>query len=444
MSINGLQSPIEFETIDQVKAYLSGVPMYATHGPIAANFTLDPIRAFLAHAGQPQHAYPTIHVAGTNGKGTTCHMLASSLQEAGLRTGLFTSPHLIRFNERVQVDAQEIPDEALLAFFREHWHWIRRHRLSFFELSTAIAFWYFRERKVDVAVIETGLGGRLDATNTMSPLLTIITTVGLDHTDVLGPTITDIAREKAGIARPGTPMILGEMPEQARTQIHRTAGEVGALLHSAPESRVCLKSVEGERVFQLDWKGQALSISARNRPSIDVRNLSIVATALEYLNTFKPEWTITASHLRDGVERMTERFRIHGHFQKLHLVRPDLPAQWYFDGAHNPQALQILRAQLQDIAPLEEWTLICSLMRDKMTDDTLGLLSGFRRHLFYPNHSSRSATWEELAVKTDRFEKLVSMQEAQNRFASELVIFTGSFYFYDVIMSRGHSIPPPT
>ena len=177
------------------------------------DFSLDAIRILCEKLGNPQNSYPIIHVAGTKGKGSVCTMLASALQNAGLKTGLYTSPHLIRFNERIQVNGRMITDEEIIALLNHMEKPIESmEEVSSFDVMTAMAFEYFKEQKVDAAIIETGLGGRLDSTNIVSPVLSIITSISKDHTDFLGDTIEKIAAEKAGIIKPNIPVICGCQP----------------------------------------------------------------------------------------------------------------------------------------------------------------------------------------------------------------------------------------
>ena len=191
-----------FNSINDVYKWLNEIPMFGKTGASAANFSLRSIRRFCAELGNPQDTYPTIHVAGTNGKGTTCQMLASVCQSAGYKTGLYTSPHLLDYRERFRVNAAQITEQDLLRFFRRFDELLKRYSLTYFEISTAIAFWFFEQQKVDIAIIETGLGGRLDATNIITPEVSVITSVGLDHTDILGDSLGKIAKEKGGIIKP--------------------------------------------------------------------------------------------------------------------------------------------------------------------------------------------------------------------------------------------------
>lgn len=204
------------KTIDEALDLIYSFVDYSmTHAKDISNdvFTLDSVRSLTKKLGNPQNAYPVIHVAGTKGKGSVCAMLASALKNAGFKTGLYTSPHLIRFNERIMVDGTMISDEEIIDLTNRITSNIGvEDHVSTFEFTTTLAFEYFREKNVDIAVIETGLGGRLDATNIVKPVLTIITSISMDHVNFLGDTIEKIAYEKAGIIKPNIPVICGCQP----------------------------------------------------------------------------------------------------------------------------------------------------------------------------------------------------------------------------------------
>ncbi|MGK7389609.1 MAG: bifunctional folylpolyglutamate synthase/dihydrofolate synthase, partial [Candidatus Cyclobacteriaceae bacterium M2_1C_046] len=191
-----------FNSIESVNSYLESIPKFQTSGKSAANFDLDHFKKFCNELGNPESKYPTIHVAGTNGKGSTCQILASIYQRAGYRVGMYTSPHLLNFSERFKINGIEISDAKLVEFFNAFESQLKKNGLSYFEISTAIAFWYFASQQVDLAIIEVGLGGRLDATNIIKPEVSVITNISLDHTDILGDSVNEIAREKAGIIKP--------------------------------------------------------------------------------------------------------------------------------------------------------------------------------------------------------------------------------------------------
>src|SRR5690625_2962692 len=191
----------------------SQLPMYQRQGKTAFKKNLDNILALSEHLDHPEKKFKSIHIAGTNGKGSVSNMLASIFQEAGYKVGLHTSPHLKDFRERIRINGDKIPESFVTEFIHSHKAFFEKHQLSFFEMTIGMTFEYFAKEKVDIAIIETGLGGRLDSTNIISPELSIITNIGLDHTNILGDNLIKIAEEKAGIIKPKTPVVIGEKNE---------------------------------------------------------------------------------------------------------------------------------------------------------------------------------------------------------------------------------------
>ena len=195
------------QTIDYLYA---SQPAFHLVGASAYKPGLDNTYRLMAHLGNPHERLRAVHVAGTNGKGSTSHLLAAALQAQGYKVGLFTSPHLVDFRERIRISGETIPEETVVQFVADHRAFLDELRPSFFETTMALAFWYFAQQQVDIAVVEVGLGGRLDSTNILTPLLSVITNIGIDHTEFLGDTLTQIAGEKAGIMKPHVPCVIGE------------------------------------------------------------------------------------------------------------------------------------------------------------------------------------------------------------------------------------------
>ena len=228
-----------------IELLYNSLPVFQHMGPGAYKPGLDTSRRLDDMAGNPHRDYLTIHVAGTNGKGSTAHTLAAILQSAGYRTGLYTSPHIYDFRERIRVDGEMIEEQAVVDFV-ERWIEARDNNPdispSFFELTSTMAFEYFARKKVDVAVIETGLGGRLDSTNIITPILGIITNISLDHTSLLGDTRAQIAREKAGIIKPGVPVVIGERDDETEPVFREAASAAGAEIYFAKPIEGCVES----------------------------------------------------------------------------------------------------------------------------------------------------------------------------------------------------------
>ena len=399
----------EFKTVEEVYEALEAIPMFSDRGKSAANFDLDRMQNLCAKLGNPQDDFLSIHVAGTNGKGTTCRMLASVYQSAGYKTGLFTSPHLTDFRERITVDSEWIPGDALLRFFQTHGHVIEELKPTYFELATAIGFWYFREEAVSVAVIETGLGGRLDATNIIRPIASVITSVGMDHTDLLGNTIEEIAREKAGIIKSEIPVVVGNLGEEAFSEVEKKAADNISTLIKATEPPV--------------------EMDPENQPLAARLNGGIVKAVVQLLNDKLP---VSADQMAVGFRKWMGRFPKGTSFRRVH---PEY--RWYFDGAHNTDALKLLKQQLIEIAPLSEWTLVFGMMRDKLTPEVAKELSEVGSVYYYPLKLRRAATENEvkkLMPETMILKSRKSLAESWvQKNKSELVIFGGSFYFYKTL-----------
>lgn len=412
----------QFKSIDDVCSYLNSIPMFGKVGVAAANFSLDNMISFCKLMGNPEHSFRSVHVAGTNGKGTTCQMLASVFQQAGYKTGLYTSPHLISFNERIRVNAKEISDIDLLRFFQEMEGYLKGNPLTYFELSTCIAFWYFSKEEVDIAIIETGLGGRLDATNVIVPEVSIITSIGLDHTDILGDTIEKIAAEKGGIIKTGRPVVCGEIPVAAVDVIKAIADEqkspfhrIGAWLHDDITQR-----------FVSENHPDSLSVSSKNRKNIDRFNVATAYTAVHLMNKTYP---VSDQDFVTGIEITDKYYPNHAHFQKIH---PDY--EWYFDGAHNAEASALLVEELKKRANPGKWTVVLSYMKDKATPNVLNVWNIFPNKCYYEQESERAASFQQIENALQNCVKIDHPADLLNELKTELVIFTGSFYFYSIVM----------
>ncbi len=222
--LSAFSSPLSAyqETLDFL---FNSLPAYHRIGAAAYKADLGNTEAMMDHLGHPEHAFRSIHVAGTNGKGSVSHFLASILQEAGYKVGLYTSPHLVDFRERIRINGEMIPQEAVTAFVDANRSFFIEQQLSFFEMTVGLAFDHFRNERVDIAVIEVGMGGRLDSTNVITPLLSVITNIGLDHTQFLGDTLEKIAVEKAGIIKPGVPVVVGRTQPETQPVFERIAAQ---------------------------------------------------------------------------------------------------------------------------------------------------------------------------------------------------------------------------
>ena len=318
---------------------------------------LERITRLLSALGNPQHAFAAVHLVGTNGKGSTASFLSSMLSAGGYRTGLFTSPHLISFTERIRIDGAEI-EEACVARLAERVMAAAPEETTFFEIVTALAALYFAEKGVQIAVFEAGMGGRLDATNALNGVLCLLTPVSLDHTDYLGSSIAEIAAEKAGIAKPGTPMVSARQHPEAARVIARHAGEIGSPLYLCGEG------------FDAFWQDQALSYRGISltldciRPGLSglyqSGNAALALAGAELLSG--AGFPVRQQALANGLQKASWPGRM-----ELFPGRPRL----LLDGAHNQAGALALAEALSEI-PRDRLLLVTGVMGDK---DLTGILS---------------------------------------------------------------------
>ena len=332
------------ETVDWLFQQL---PMYQQLGNKAYKTDLTNILALSEHLDNPHKHFKTIHVAGTNGKGSVSHMLASVLQEAGFRVGLYTSPHLKDFRERIKIDGIDITQAAVVEFVHENEDFFRAHQLSFFEMTVGLAFQYFAREKVDVAVIEVGLGGRLDSTNIITPEVSVITNIGLDHTQILGESLAEIAAEKAGIIKEGVPVVIGEKHSETLPVFKKIAA-----LRNAP------------LFLSEDYKGKNLESDLKGY--YQKKNIRTVLMALETLK--QAQWNIPAEATEEGIGNVVWNTGLRGRWEVLRQ-EPKVIC----DTAHNKEGLEYAMAQLQD-EDFEKLHLVFGVVNDKDLKAVLPLL----------------------------------------------------------------------
>lgn len=383
------------QTIDYL---FNALPSFQDVGADAYKPGLERITDFCRHLGNPQRNYYTIHVAGTNGKGSVSHILASVLHEAGYRVGLFTSPHLKDFRERIRVDGEMIPKQKVVNFVDKNRSKMEELGLSFFEMTAAMAFDYFAYSDVEVAVIETGLGGRLDATNIITPILSVITNIGLEHTDLLGDTIAKIAREKAGIIKKSVPVVIGEESEEYNAVVEERAAELKSQVvyaqrafecvsHNATASgrHVVLKRVNDDHIFdlQVDLGG-----------SYQYKNLITATAAIDFLHESSP-LTISRRAFVEGVATVVESTALAGRWQVIG-EKPIVVV----DTGHNAHGIA---AMCEDLNLLSQRVgqLICvvGLSKEKDVGAILAALPRNARYIFTQAASERAASADMLAQK---------------------------------------------
>lgn len=284
------------ETLEWMFAQL---PMYQKIGGAAYKKDLQATLKLMDYLNHPENGFKSIHIAGTNGKGSVSHMLASVFQEAGYKTGLYTSPHLKDFRERIKINGKMISEDAVTNFINSHASFLHANQLSFFEMTVGMAFEYFRNEKVDIAIIETGMGGRLDSTNVIKPEVSVITNIGLDHTQFLGNSRSEIAAEKAGIIKYKKPVVIGEKNEETLPVFIKIAQEKEATLIIAEDD----ESFQKEEVI-LDLKGD-----------YQQKNLKTVLSAIKVLQD--SNWKLNQTDILTGLANVVKNTGLSGRWQEL-------------------------------------------------------------------------------------------------------------------------------
>ncbi|WP_299051390.1 folylpolyglutamate synthase/dihydrofolate synthase family protein [uncultured Polaribacter sp.] len=354
------------ETLQWMFAQL---PMYQREGKAAFKKDLTNILALSKALDFPEKKFKSIHVGGTNGKGSTSHMLASILQEAGYKVGLYTSPHLKNFTERIRINGQEIPNHKVTAFITKHKQFLEQQGLSFFEMTVGLAFDYFASEGVDVAVVEVGLGGRLDSTNIITPELSVITNIGLDHTDMLGETLPEIAFEKAGIIKNNISVVVGERQPEVQKIFANKAQETFSELFYASD-------VIGQ--YKTDLLG-----------NYQIKNAKTAALAAEKLHRFK----IDHNHIKEGLLHVVRNTNLKGRWQ----IIQDSP-KVICDTAHNKEGLEIVLNQLKKEF-YQKLHIVLGMVSDKKLDTVLPLFPENAQYYFCSPAISRGLPEQELREK---------------------------------------------
>jgi len=395
------------------------------------SFGIDRMRLFVEELGHPERQYPVIHIAGTNGKGSTAAMMASILRESGKRTGLYTSPHLIRLGERVQVDGEHLQEREIVAYTRELRPIAealgRRGpdlHPTFFEFMTAMAFLQFARKGCDAAVIEVGLGGRLDATNVVQPEVTAITSIGLDHCELLGHTPALIAAEKAGIVKPGRPVVMGRLPPEAEAVVRAVARERGSALRSVRElfgsdlAGYPHTNLEGD--YQR-WNAATATLLARELPA---------------------SWGVT----EDAVRRGLSRVQWPGRWQRVTLGSRRL----ILDASHNPEGAEVLETNLRRLVEEEgkRPVVVTGALGVARASALLRTVAEFAAeiHLVVPQQA-RACSFAELeslippgyaggVFRRDLASLFPDPETCRAGRGDEVVVVTGSIYLLGEVMTR--------
>ena len=385
---------------EAISFLFSSLPMYQRVGKAAYKSTLDTTLVLDEYFGHPHSQFNSIHIAGTNGKGSVAHMLAAVCQSAGLKTGLYTSPHLKDFRERIRVDGKMIPENAVTRFVNGHSDILDRIKPSFFEMTVAMAFDHFASEKVDIAIVEVGMGGRLDSTNIIRPLISLITNIGMDHSQYLGDTLYKIAIEKAGIFKKGIPVIIGEKQEAVKIVFEKKAGELGCDLYIASdEYRVeyALQSIDEKQQMQIyqqdeSW-GEPLEVDLLG--IYQQKNVVPVLKAIELLNGMG--YSITEKDLRTGMGGIVSLTGLRGRWEILgHNPRI------VCDTAHNAEGMGEVVRQIHQ-TPYKTLHIVLGMVNDKDPGKLLSALPVEAKYYFTEASIPRAMDREELATEAMKY-----------------------------------------
>ena len=331
----------------------SQLPMYQHQGKVAYKADLSNTTALANHLSHPENKFKSVHVAGTNGKGSTSHMIASVLQEAGYKVGLYTSPHLKDFRERIKVNGESVDEDFVVQFIEGNRSFFESHTLSFFEMTVGMAFQYFSKQNVDIAVIEVGLGGRLDSTNIVTPEVSVITNIGFDHMQFLGDTLEKIAKEKSGIIKPGVPVVIGETQSETSPTFNALAEKNNADIIFADQ--------KPKTSYVSDLKG-----------SYQVKNINTAVQTLYLLR--QKGYTISDKALEYGLSHVVKNTGLLGRWQVI-LKRPLVIC----DTAHNESGLTYVMKQLQTLE-FENLHIVLGAVKDK---DLNSIINLFPKEAYY-------------------------------------------------------------
>ena len=412
-------------TYSEAIEYLySSRPPFHQVGAEAYKPGLENTLRLMAQVGNPHLHLKAIHVAGTNGKGSTSHLIAAALQAAGYKVGLFTSPHLVSLTERIRINGQPIPEDEVAAFVEQHKAFLDEVQPSFFETMTAIGFAYFVQEQVDIAVVEVGLGGRLDSTNVLTPILSVITNIGLDHTEFLGNTLTKIAKEKAGIIKAGVPVVIGESHPQTMNVFLAKAQECGSEIYFADQCEY-LRRTRLQVAPECELKGL-----------YQEHNLQTAFVALRAISNLG--FKISNLNIAEGFAHVCSMTGLRGRWETL-CEKP----LTICDTGHNSHGLQYVARQLKELTNPQVW-IVFGMVNDKDTDIVMRLMpQGERYHYIFtrPNtQRARSAQemldlWGKEGIAIEDPE--AALTYAQTHATEEDAIFIGgSNYLVGYALSR--------
>lgn len=418
------------QTIDYL---YSKLPMFTRVGAVAFKKDLHNIKVMCNKLDNPQNNFKSVHVGGTNGKGSTSHMLAAIFQQAGYKTGLYTSPHLKDFRERIRINGEMVSQTFVTDFVAQQQNLIEEISPSFFEVTVAMAFAYFAAEKVDIAIVEVGLGGRLDSTNIITPDLSVITNISLDHTNILGNTLPEIAAEKAGIIKPGIPVVIGEKQTETENVFLKKAAETGSQIVFADQE---LNAIDTER------KNEFLTATVVNAQTILYPHLELdlngfyqlknVLTVLQSVSVLRNKgYHLTDEAIYTALKNVKNLTGLQGRWQKL-AEHPLVIC----DTGHNLAGINEVIQNIRN-TPFEKLHMIIGMVKDKDINGVLALLPKSASYYFCHPELERALPSSELAAQAkahgligQTFETVAdALQAAKNKAGTKDLIFIGGSTF---------------
>ncbi len=392
---------------------------------------LERTLALLEMCDNPHLKIKTIHVAGTNGKGSICSLIASTLMESGLTTGLYTSPHLFDFNERITINGQMISDDELIEISSEVIEKAESISATFFEITTVIAFEYFARKNVDIVVVETGMGGRFDSTNVIIPLVSVISSISIDHTNYLGDTIDKIAYEKAGIIKKNIPVVIADNTDEVFNIIKNKALDQNSELFFAPElfdTHNIKFNSDFTMTFDLTTKNETIQIKTALAGKHQIDNHLAALTAISILRN---HFLINDNHIINGIRKVKDNCGLKARIEVIDYAQPII-----IDVAHNPSAFAHLMDTLIECSKAEKWNIIFAAMNDKDYSESLKIIKDYTNKLIISKpHIERAETLDKLydnALKLG-FNDIIKIENPEEAFAfgAKLnfpLLAAGSFY----------------
>lgn len=418
----------------QTLDYLYGkLPMFTRVGAVAFKKDLHNTIAMCGKLGNPQHKFKTIHVGGTNGKGSTSHMLAAILQQAGYKTGLYTSPHLKDFRERIRINGEMITEDFVTDFVAAQQDIMEEINPSFFEVTVAMAFSYFAEEQVDIAIIEVGLGGRLDSTNIITPELSVITNISLDHTNILGTTLPEIAKEKAGIIKPGIPVVIGEQQEETKAVFIQKAAETNSQITFADQELQIMHLVKKEKYLNADvFSGnQALyqHLELDLNGSYQRKNILTVIQSVQMLK--EKGYQINDEALYAALKDVKGLTGLQGRWQTLG-ENPLIIC----DTGHNIGGITEVVQNIND-TPHDQLHIVIGMVKDKDISGVLKLLPKDAHYYFCQPELERALPAAELAEEAKQYQLIgdvfptvqLAFHAAKDNADSNDMVFVGGSTF---------------